>query len=331
MLATLHSTHDYRLLLGKWQKNHLSGHHRRLSFRNIFTESYRCATGLVGCPCQSSEHTSKHEWDSSEWTPGCPSQLDEIIVKPRVRIFAVPNQPAILIHTRKDAFIYTGTNTVSHRMKPPSSMSLRLLTRSWLFALPSCQLFQHRRNHLRQRCLRAASPSLLSRSRIDHSAKSRSHDQVGSIEKRDAERRHSWFSSLLSKSSNNDPYQPMINAFHAFLIRNDPVRLIPTSFHIKHILFRAVQSNCFDDFWIPLIRVNWTILSHSLEYSSWMIHLYSKVSRDLHSIDAHRWCLETNDLTRQLAKKIDIYNYYFAFLKLVGVWNKVRNRQVIQT
>jgi len=35
-------------------------------------------------------------------------QLDELIVKPRVRIFAVPNQPAILIHTKKDAFIYTG-------------------------------------------------------------------------------------------------------------------------------------------------------------------------------------------------------------------------------
>lgn len=33
--------------------------------------------------------------------------------------------------------------------------------------------------------------------------------------------------------------------------------------------------------------------------------------------------LETNDLTRQLAKKGDIYNYYFAFLKLVSVWNKV--------
>jgi hypothetical protein len=34
--------------------------------------------------------------------------LDEIIVKPYVRIFAVPNQPAVLIHTKKDAFVYTG-------------------------------------------------------------------------------------------------------------------------------------------------------------------------------------------------------------------------------
>jgi hypothetical protein len=34
--------------------------------------------------------------------------LDEIIVKPHVRIFAVPNQPAVLIHTKKDAFVYTG-------------------------------------------------------------------------------------------------------------------------------------------------------------------------------------------------------------------------------
>lgn len=36
--------------------------------------------------------------------------------------------------------------------------------------------------------------------------------------------------------------------------------------------------------------------------------------------------LETNDLTRQLAKKGDIYNYYFSFLKLIGVWNKVRTQ-----
>lgn len=33
--------------------------------------------------------------------------------------------------------------------------------------------------------------------------------------------------------------------------------------------------------------------------------------------------LDTTDLTRQLTKKIEIYNYYFSFLKLVGVWNKV--------
>ncbi len=32
--------------------------------------------------------------------------------------------------------------------------------------------------------------------------------------------------SLLSKTANNDPYQPMINSFHAFLIRNDPVKII---------------------------------------------------------------------------------------------------------
>lgn len=32
--------------------------------------------------------------------------------------------------------------------------------------------------------------------------------------------------SLLSKVENNDPYQPMINSFHAFLIRNDPVMII---------------------------------------------------------------------------------------------------------
>jgi hypothetical protein len=32
--------------------------------------------------------------------------------------------------------------------------------------------------------------------------------------------------SLLSKTANNDPYQPMINSFHAFLIRNDPVMII---------------------------------------------------------------------------------------------------------
>jgi hypothetical protein len=37
--------------------------------------------------------------------------------------------------------------------------------------------------------------------------------------------------------------------------------------------------------------------------------------------------LETNDLTRQLAKKADIYNYYFSFLKLIGIWNKVRRRR----
>ncbi len=42
--------------------------------------------------------------------------MDEIIVKPRVRIFAVPNQPAVLIHTKKDAFVYTG--------KPLNSYSL---------------------------------------------------------------------------------------------------------------------------------------------------------------------------------------------------------------
>ncbi|CAF5209922.1 unnamed protein product, partial [Rotaria magnacalcarata] len=35
-------------------------------------------------------------------------RFDEIIVKPCVRIFAVPNQPALLVHTKKDAFIYTG-------------------------------------------------------------------------------------------------------------------------------------------------------------------------------------------------------------------------------
>lgn len=32
------------------------------------------------------------------------------------------------------------------------------------------------------------------------------------------------FDSLMSKPQTNDPYQPMINAFHSFLIRNDPVK-----------------------------------------------------------------------------------------------------------
>jgi hypothetical protein len=45
-------------------------------------------------------------------------QLDEIIVKPRVRIFAIPNQPAILVHTKKDAFVYTGKKFNSSLFNP---------------------------------------------------------------------------------------------------------------------------------------------------------------------------------------------------------------------
>ena len=32
---------------------------------------------------------------------------------------------------------------------------------------------------------------------------------------------------------------------------------------------------------------------------------------------------DINDLSRQLGKKMDIFNYYFSFLKLIAVWNKV--------
>jgi hypothetical protein len=68
------------------------------------------------------------------------------------------------------------------------------------------------------------------------------------------------------------------------------------------------------------------ILLYNLESLLLMIHLY-KVRNEFvgkkNSISLSS-NLETNDLTRQLAKKADIYNYYFSFLKLVGIWNKVR-------
>ena len=199
--------------------------------------------------------------------------------------------------------------------------------RSRLFVVSSCQFCQHRWNDLRQWCLWTTSPALLPCARLDHATKSRSDEQVRPAETAVAATKHAWLFSLLSKSSNNDPYQPMINAFHAFLIRNDPVIFTWPSFDVECILFRAVRSNYFDDFSIPSIRVSWTTLSHSLEYSLWMILLSNKVTEDLHSIDADLRSLESNDLTRQLLKKIDIYNYYFSFLKLVGVWNKVRSRR----
>lgn len=95
---------------------------------------------------------------------------------------------------------------------------------------------------------------------------------------------------------------------------------------------RAVLSNYFDDFWVALTPVNWTILSCNSECFLLMIHLY-KVGDDSPSKTfplSLSLCLDTTDLSRQLGKKMDIFNYYFSFLKLIGVWNKVsRNKQML--
>ncbi len=73
------------------------------------------------------------------------------------------------------------------------------------------------------------------------------------------------------------------------------------------------------------------ILLYNLECLLLMIHLY-KVRNEFIEEEKknHRFFnLEINDLTRQLAKKMDIFNYYFSFLKLIGVWNKVRRKRLL--
>ena len=64
VLATHHSTQDYRLMLGKWRSDPFWSKQRRFSARNILIESCRCPTGLVSRPGQSSEHPSKSRWNS---------------------------------------------------------------------------------------------------------------------------------------------------------------------------------------------------------------------------------------------------------------------------
>jgi len=84
----------------------------------------------------------------------------------------------------------------------------------------------------------------------------------------------------------------MITAFHAFLIRNDPGGAVE--------LFRRFLNT------IDLSQLDDIVVQFGIFI-----------------IDDPSLQQETNDLTRQLTKKIDIYNYYFSFLKLVGVWNKL--------
>lgn len=64
------------------------------------------------------------------------------------------------------------------------------------------------------------------------------------------------------------------------------------------------------------------ILLYNLECLLLMIHRY-KVRENLIANKIECLFLEMKDLTRQLGKKMDIFNYYFSFLKLIGVWNKV--------
>jgi hypothetical protein len=95
--------------------------------------------------------------------------------------------------------------------------------------------------------------------------------------------------SLLSKTTNNDPFQPMIQSFHAFLIRNDPVRrdrstVIEFDFSFCFSLLRVVRwiySNVFSTLSIPVnsIILSFNSASLSLMIHRCLLHLRSKVRR----------------------------------------------------
>lgn len=71
------------------------------------------------------------------------------------------------------------------------------------------------------------------------------------------------------------------------------------------------------------MQTNWMILLFNLHFSLLMIQHW-KVKP--HPRFLRIWVVfsvETHDLTRQLNKKLNIFNYYYSFLKLIGVWNKV--------
>lgn len=68
------------------------------------------------------------------------------------------------------------------------------------------------------------------------------------------------------------------------------------------------------------------ILLYNLGYLLSMIHHYKVKIKQLNFNQFIFFInLDTSDLTRQLEKKNDIYNYYFSFLKLIAVWNKVKS------
>ncbi|CAF2359714.1 unnamed protein product [Rotaria sp. Silwood2] len=218
VLAIHHSTQDYRLMLGVFSLNH-SG---------VQLVSFIFLTNHLNI------------------------RLDEIIVKPRVRIFAVPNQPAILVHSKKDAFIYTG---------PDYSVVLRANFSNLNETILGSGLCAQR---------------LLIFCHVQGLITPRAQDLM---------------TTLLSKTADNDPYQPMINSFHAFLIRNDPGGAV----ELFRRFFNTIDKSQLDDI---IVQFGMFIIDDpSLQ--------------------------DTNDLTRQLAKKTDIYNYYFSFLKLINVWNKL--------
>ncbi|CAF1322246.1 unnamed protein product, partial [Adineta steineri] len=218
VLAIHHTTQDYRLMLGIFSLNHTGV--QRVSM--VFLENHLNI------------------------------RLDEIIVKPHVRIFAVPNQPAILVHTQKDAFIYTG---------PDYSVLLRASFSNMHETILGSGLCGQR---------------LLLFCHVQGLITPRGQDLM---------------TNLLSKITNDDPYQPMINSFHAFLIRNDPGGAVD----LFRRFINTIDTNQLDDIIIQFAI--FIIDDPTLQ--------------------------ETNDLTRQLAKKADIYNYYFSFLKLISVWNKL--------
>ncbi|CAF0771571.1 unnamed protein product [Adineta ricciae] len=218
VLAIHHSIHDYRLMLGVFSLNH------------------------AGVQLVSMVFLANH----------LNIRLDEIIVKPRVRIFAVPNQPAILVHTKKDAFIYTG---------PDYSVLLRASFSNLNETILGSGLCAQR---------------LLLFCHVQGLITPRSQDLM---------------TNLLTKTTTNDPYKPMIESFHAFLLRNDPGGAV----ELFRRFLTTIDTNQLDDI---IVQFGMFIIDDpSLQ--------------------------ETNDLTRQLAKKGDIYNYYFSFLKLIGVWNKL--------
>ncbi|CAF1221351.1 unnamed protein product [Adineta steineri] len=218
VLAIHHTTQDYRLMLGIFSLNHTGV--QRVSM--VFLENHLNI------------------------------RLDEIIVRPHVRIFAVPNQPAILVHTQKDAFIYTG---------PDYSVLLRASFSNMHETILGSGLCGQR---------------LLLFCHVQGLITPRGQDLM---------------TNLLSKVTNDDPYQPMINSFHAFLIRNDPGGAVD----LFRRFINTIDTNQLDDIIIQFAI--FIIDDPTLQ--------------------------ETNDLTRQLAKKADIYNYYFSFLKLISVWNKL--------
>ncbi|CAM2705605.1 unnamed protein product [Rotaria socialis] len=218
VLAIHHGSQDYRLMLGVFSLNH-SG---------VQLVSFVFLTNHLNI------------------------RLDELIVKPRVRIFAVPNQPALLVHTKKDAFVYTG---------PDYSVLLR------------------------------ASFTNLNETILGSGLCGQRLLMFGHVQGLITPRAQDLMTNLLTKNADNDPYQPMINAFHAFLIRNDPGGAV----ELFRRFLSVIDTTQLDDI---VVRFGIFIIDDpSLQ--------------------------ETNDLTRQLEKKNDIYNYYFSFLKLIAVWNKL--------